>query len=89
MPIRVKMQHCWKSHVAAHILKSEEMTGDSCSTVLRSRRENVVVTKEIKLIKIEIRYCKRRKFNKNKNNSLFNSYDNNSRVQYSNLQRRA
>ena len=48
MPIRVKMPHCWKSHVAAHILKTEEMTGDSCSTVLRIRRENVVVTKEIK-----------------------------------------
>ena len=24
MPIRVKMPHCWKSHVAAHILKTEE-----------------------------------------------------------------
>ena len=60
MPIRVKMPHCWKSHVAAHILKTEEMTGDSYSTVLRIRRENVVVTKEIKLIKIEKRYCKRR-----------------------------
>ena len=37
-------------------LKAEEMTGDSLSTVLLwIRRENVVVTKEIKLIKIEIR----------------------------------
>ena len=53
MPIRVKMPHCWKSHVAAYILKTEEMTGDSLSTVLRIRQENVVVTKEIKLIKIE------------------------------------
>ena len=26
VPIRVKMPHCWKSHVAAHILKTEEMT---------------------------------------------------------------
>ena len=25
MPIRVKMSHCWKSHVAAHILKAEEI----------------------------------------------------------------
>ena len=25
MPIRVKMSHCWKSHVAAHILKTEEI----------------------------------------------------------------
>ena len=72
MPIRVKMQYCWKSYVAAHILKPEEMTGDSRSTVLRIRRENVVVTKEIKLK----RYCKRRKFYKNKTNSLFNSYNN-------------
>ena len=64
MPIRVKMPHCWKSHVTAHILKTEEMTGDNWSTVLRIRRENVVVTKEIKLIKIGKRYCKRRKFNK-------------------------
>ena len=24
--IRVKMPHCWKSHVAAHILKTEVMT---------------------------------------------------------------
>ena len=53
MPIRVKMPHCWKSHVAAHILRIEEKTGDSKSTVLRIRRENVVVTKEIKLIKTE------------------------------------
>ena len=29
VPIRVKMPHCWESHVAAHILKTEEMTGDS------------------------------------------------------------
>ena len=29
VPIRVKMPHCWKSHAAAHILKTEEMTGDS------------------------------------------------------------
>ena len=50
--------------------KTEEMTGDSRSTVSQIQRENVVVTKEIKLIKIEKRYCKRRKFNKNKNNSL-------------------
>ena len=28
-PIRFKMPHCWKSHVAAHILKTEEVTGDS------------------------------------------------------------
>ena len=28
-PFRVKMPHCWKSHVAAHILKTEEMTGDT------------------------------------------------------------
>ena len=89
VPIRVKMPHCWKSHVAAHILKAEEMTGDSLSTVLRIRQENVVVTKEIKLIKKEIRYCKRRKFNKNKNNSLFNSNNNNCRVWDSNSQRRA
>ena len=26
MPIRVKMSHRWKSHVAAHILKTEEIT---------------------------------------------------------------
>ena len=26
MPIRVKMSHCWKSHVAAHILETEEIT---------------------------------------------------------------
>ena len=38
MPIRVKMPHCWKSHVAAHISKTEEMTDDSLSTVLRIRR---------------------------------------------------
>ena len=25
MPIRVKMSYCWKSHVAAHILKTEEI----------------------------------------------------------------
>ena len=25
MPICVKMPHCWKSHVAAHILKTEEI----------------------------------------------------------------
>ena len=75
MPIRVKMPHCWKAHVAAHILKTEEMTGDSWSAVSRIRRENVVVTKEIKLIKIEKWYCKRRKFNKNRNNSIFNSYN--------------
>ena len=84
MPIRVKMPHCWKSHVTAHILKTEEMTGDSCSKVLQIRREIVVVTKEIKLIKIEKRYCKRRKFNKNKNNSLFYSYNNKCRVPVSN-----
>ena len=29
MPICVKMPHCLKSHVAAHILKTKEMTGDS------------------------------------------------------------
>ena len=29
VPIRVKMPHSWKSYVAAHILKTEEMTGDS------------------------------------------------------------
>ena len=29
VPIRVKMPHCWKSHVAAHILKTEKMIGDS------------------------------------------------------------
>ena len=52
MPIRVKMPHCWKSHVAAHILKTEEVAGDSSSTVLRNLRENVIVTKEI-LIKME------------------------------------
>ena len=85
MPVRVKMPHCWKSHVAAHILKTEEMTGDSLSTMLRIRQENVVVTKEIKLIEIEKRYCKRRKFNKiKKNNSLFNSYNNKCRVRDSN-----
>ena len=33
-------------------------------------RENVVVTKEIRLIEIEKRYCKRKKFDKNKNKSL-------------------
>ena len=27
--IRVKMPHCWKSHVAARISKTEETTGDS------------------------------------------------------------
>ena len=27
--IHVKMPHCWKSNVAAHILKTEEVTGDS------------------------------------------------------------
>ena len=55
MPIRVKMTRCWKSHVTAHILKTEEMTDDShcCSTVLRIRLENVGVTIEIKFIKIE------------------------------------
>ena len=53
-------------------LKTEEMTGESLSTVLRIRRENIGVTKEIKLIKIEKRYCKGRKFNKNKKN---NNYD--------------
>ena len=89
MPIRVKMPHCWKSHVAAHILKAEEMTGDSLSTVLRIRRENVVVTKEIKLIKIEIPYCKRRKINKNKNNSLFNSNNNKCLLRDSNSQHNA
>ena len=65
-------------------LKTEEMTGDSLSTVLRIRRENVGVTKEINFIKIEKRYCKWRKFNKNKNNSLFNSYNNKCRVRDSN-----
>ena len=25
MPICVKMSHCWKSHVAAHILNTEEI----------------------------------------------------------------
>ena len=25
VPFRVKMSHCWKSHVAAHILKTEEI----------------------------------------------------------------
>ena len=86
MPIRVKMPHCWKSHVTAHILKTEEVTGDSLSTVLRILRENVIVTKEIKLIKMEKRYWKRtrRKFDKNKNKSLFNSYKNKCRVQDSN-----
>ena len=84
MPIRVKMPHCWKCHVAAHILKAEEMTGDSLSTMLRIRRENVGVTKKIKFIKIEKRYCKWNKFNKNKNNSLFNSYNNKCRVWDSN-----
>ena len=64
--------------------KTEEMTGDSRSTVLQIRRENVVVTKEIKLIKVEKRYCKRRTFNKNKNNSLFNSYNNKCHVRDSN-----
>ena len=68
------MPYCWKSHVAAHILKTEEVAGDSLSTVLGILRENVIVTKEIKLIKMKKRYCKRRKFNKNKNKSLFNSY---------------
>ena len=77
MPVRVKMPHCWKFHVAAHILKTEEMAGDSLNTMLRIRRENVVVTKEIKLIEIEKRYCKRRKFNKKKYNSLFNSHNKN------------
>ena len=65
-------------------VKTEEMTGDSWSTVLRILQESVIVTKEIKLIKIEKRYYKRRKFNKNKNNSLFNSYNNKCRVQDSN-----
>ena len=53
------MPHCWKSHVAAHtcILKTEEVTGDSWSTVLRIRRENVVVTEEIRLNKMEKRNC--------------------------------
>ena len=60
VPNRVKMPHCWNSHIAAHILKTEEMTGDSWSIVLRIRQENVGITKEIKLIKIEKRYCKRR-----------------------------
>ena len=63
MPIRVKMSHCWKSHVAANILKTEEIA----IVEVQIRRENIGVTKEIKLIKIEKRYCKRRKFNKNKN----------------------
>ena len=53
MPIRVEMPHCWKSHVAAHILKTEEITGNSWSTVLQIRLENAGVTKEIKFIKIE------------------------------------
>ena len=26
--IHAKMPHCWKSHVAAHILKTKEVTGD-------------------------------------------------------------
>ena len=26
MPIRVKMSHCWESHVAAHKLKHDEIT---------------------------------------------------------------
>ena len=76
MPIDVKMLHCWKSHVAAHILKTEELK----YSVTRIRRESVDVTKEIKLIKIEKRYCKRSKFIKNKNNILFNSYNNKCRV---------
>ena len=79
MPVRVKMPHCWESHVAAHILKTEEMTGDNLNTMLRIRREIVVVTKEIKLIEIEKRYCKRRKYNKT-NNSIFNSYNKKCRV---------
>ena len=61
MPIRVKMSHCWKSHVAAHILKTEEIT------IVEVQRYGSDERKEIKLIKIEKRYCKRRKFNKNKN----------------------
>ena len=35
MPIRVKMLHCWKSHAAAHILKTEEMKGENLSNSVR------------------------------------------------------
>ena len=60
MPIRVKMSHCWKSHVAAHILKTEEIT---IVEVQRYRLdERILVSPN----KIEKRYCKMRTFNKNK-----------------------
>ena len=71
MPIRVKMPHCCKSHVAAHILKTEEMK----YSVTDPTRECYCHQRD-QIIKIEKRYCKRRKFNKNKNKSLFNSYNN-------------
>ena len=37
MPIRVKMPHCWQSHVAAYISKTEEMTDDSCRDQARGQ----------------------------------------------------
>ena len=47
MPIRVKMPHCWKSHVAAHILKTVEMkysatdpTRECCSHQRDQTNEN-------------------------------------------------